>query len=141
MRLIHRQFEVASSIERSWSVLSDVESWPQWASHIHQADLEPPGELRATSSGSFHLAGGVKSRFRTSEFDSGRSWKWVGPFLWLTVSYDHQFEALTESRTRLTWSVDAEGFAVGLVGRLFAAIYTRNLDRAIPRLQNLLEQE
>ncbi len=139
LQLIQRRFEVEAPVERAWAVLSDVESWPRWARHIRRADLEPPGELQATSTGTFYLAGGVKSAFRMAEFDPGRSWKWIGPFLWLTLSYDHRFEALTESRTRLTWIVEAEGFAVGLLGRLFAAIYGRNLDRAIPRLQALFE--
>ena len=35
--------------------------------------------------------------------------------------------------------VDGEGFAVKVFGRLFAAIYARNLDRAIPRLIAELE--
>ncbi len=56
------------------------------------------------------------------------------PFLWLTVHYDHQFYAVSPNRTRLTWVVDAEGFGAPVFGRLFAAVYSRNLDKAIPIL-------
>ena len=69
-----------------------------------------------------------------TEIDPFRNWKWAGPFLWLVVHYDHQFERIEDRRTKLIWSVSADGFAVSILGRLFAAIYNRNLDRAIPRL-------
>ncbi len=68
------------------------------------------------------------------EFNPERNWKWVGTFLWLTVHYDHRFEALDDRRTRLTWVVAAEGLGVSVLGRVFAAIYNGNLSRAIPRL-------
>jgi hypothetical protein len=69
-----------------------------------------------------------------AELNPFRNWKWVGPFLWLTIDYDHRFESLEARRTRLTWVVMAEGFSVSVLGRLFAAIYNRNLDKAIPLL-------
>ena len=63
-----------------------------------------------------------------------RNWKWVGPFFWLTVHYDHQFEDVDSQHTKLTWVVDAEGLGVSVFGRLFAIIYNGNLNRAIPHL-------
>jgi hypothetical protein len=68
------------------------------------------------------------------EWDPPRSWLWVGRVLWLTVRYDHRFEPVAVDRTRLVWMVDAEGPGVATVGRLFAAVYRRNLRRAVPRL-------
>ena len=86
------------------------------------------------SSGRIHLRNGIRSTFRVEELRPGRSWKWVGAFLWLTVHYDHQFEAISADRARLTWTVDAHGLGAHVLGRLFAAIYARDLDKAIPRL-------
>jgi hypothetical protein len=54
--------------------------------------------------------------------------------MWLSVEYDHRFEAVGADVTRLTWEIRASGFAVGVLGRLFAAVYSRNLDKAIPNL-------
>lgn len=93
------------------------------------------------TSGEIRLKNGIRSTFRMTELREGRSWKWSGPFLWLRVDYDHQFRELDPSRTELTFLVEATGFAVGVFGRLFAAIYARNLDRAIPRLIRTLEGE
>jgi hypothetical protein len=76
----------------------------------------------------------MKSEFVVVEFNPGSSWKWVGPFLWLTVHYDHRFEQVAAGRTRLTWVVGAEGLGVRTLGRLFAMIYRRSMDRSIPHL-------
>ena len=84
--------------------------------------------------GSFHLANGVKSDFKMIEINPSRNWDWVGPFLWLTVHYDHKFEKVDERRTKLIWMVSADGFGVSIFGRLFAVIYNSNLDKAIPHL-------
>jgi hypothetical protein len=68
------------------------------------------------------------------EFNPPHNWKWVGPFLWLRIEYDHRFNAIDELRTRLTWIVRAGGVGVALFGRLFGMIYNRNLNRAVPSL-------
>jgi hypothetical protein len=34
----------------------------------------------------------------------------------------------------LIWTVGAEGFAVSIIGKLFAWIYNKNLDTAVPLL-------
>ena len=52
----------------------------------------------------------------------------------MTVHYDHLFEELAPHRTRLTWIVAGEGFGVSVLGKLFAMIYNRNLNRAVPAL-------
>lgn len=66
------------------------------------------------------------------EFNPYRNWKWVGGFLWLTIYFDHQFVEINSTRTKLTFVIEATGFGVSILGRMFAMIYNRNLDRAIP---------
>jgi hypothetical protein len=132
--LIHREFIVEVPIETAWQHLAQVEKWPTWAKHIKQAELVPRGEITPTSKGTFRLKNGIQSTFRVTEFNRHQNWKWIGPFLWLTVHFDHQFEEVDRQRTKLTWVVDAEGFGVSVFGRLFAIIYSGNLNRAIPHL-------
>lgn len=133
IELIRRQFEVAASVEQAWGHLSRVERWPSWAHHISRIELNPPGEIGPDSTGLIHLRFGPRSAFRVTEHNLHRNWKWVGRFLWLTVHYDHVFEQYGE-KTALIWTVACEGFAAALFGRLFALIYNRNLNNAIPRL-------
>jgi hypothetical protein len=133
---IRREFVVDVPVSTAWGHLAQVERWPTWAKHIKRVELNPRGELTLSTVGSFHLTNGVKSNFKMTELNPLQNWKWVGPFLWLMVHYDHQFEKVDEQRTKLVWTVGAEGFGVSIFGRLFAAIYNGNLDKAIPHLIN-----
>jgi hypothetical protein len=69
-----------------------------------------------------------------TEFNPPANWKWEGPFLWATVIYDHRFEVVDAEHTRLIFIVEAQGFAAAVLGPLFATVYRRSLDRALPRL-------
>ncbi len=132
--LIRREFIVNASPETAWDHLARLEQWPSWARHIKRIDVSPPGPVSASSSGTIHLGLAMKSEFTMTEFNPPDNWKWAGPFMNLTVHYDHRFEPLGDARCRLVWVVDVEGFAAAVLGRIFAAIYKKKLNRAIPRL-------
>jgi hypothetical protein len=134
LTLLRREFVVNISPEAAWRHLARVERWPTWAKHIKRISVSPAGDLTTGSAGTLHLSNGLKSTFRMTEFNPYRNWKWTGPFLWLTVHYDHLFESQAGDSTKLIWVVKAEGFGVSVFGRIFAAIYQKNLDRAILRL-------
>jgi hypothetical protein len=136
--LIRREFTVDVPIDQAWEHLAAVESWPSWAKHIKRVTLRPPGALTERSAGAFRLAGGIRSTFRMEKYDPPRRWQWVGRFLTTDVHYDHRFEPLDEHHTRLVWTVTADGPGEASLGRVFGAIYARNLDKAIPNLQQEL---
>lgn len=137
--LIEREFSVNVSQETAWQYLARLDLWPTWAHHIKLIEIRPKGELGPHSSGVIHLANGIKSTFQMTEFKPYRNWKWVGPFLWLTIHYDHQFEFTSSNQTKLRFVVDARGLGAGSLGRLFAKIYRGNLEKAIPLLVQGME--
>ena len=132
--LLQREFVVNVALPRAWDHLARVELWPSWAPHIRKVELKPSGELGPQSTGAIHLTNGMKPAFRVTEFNPPRNWKWVGRFLWLTVHYDHRFEELNPRQTKLNWIIEGAGCGVSVFGRLFARIYSKNLDRAISLL-------
>jgi hypothetical protein len=132
--LLQREFEVAIPLHRAWDHLARVQQWPSWAPHIKRIETHPPGEIGRHSTGVIHLTNGLQPVFRVTEFNPPRNWKWVGVFLWLTVIYDHQFEPLDAQHTKLIWVVEAKGFGVRLLARLFAWIYRSSLEKAVPLL-------
>ena len=134
MNQLRREFTVDLPLKVAWQYLARVEQWPSWAKHIEQVEVQPPGELGPQSTGRLHLTNGLKPVFRMTEFNPHRNWKWVGGFLWLTVYYDHLFDELNPTQTRLTWVIEAKGLGASVLGRLFANIYSKSLDRAIPLL-------
>ena len=132
--LLRREFMVELSLEKAWQHLARVEQWPSWAKHIKQVEMQPPGDLRLGSTGRMVLTNGLKPAWKVTEFDPYRNWKWIGGFLWLTVYYDHRFEALSPTQTKITFELEAKGFGRSVLGRLFAKIYSKTLDRAIALL-------
>jgi carbon monoxide dehydrogenase subunit G len=138
--LVRREFTVDAPLESAWSHLRNVEAWPSWAKHIKRVSLDPPDPLTEKSAGSFLLAGGIRSTFRMEAYEPPNRWQWVGRILTADVHYDHRFERLDEGHTRLVWTVSADGFGEATLGRVFGAIYARNLDKAIPNLQTEIRQ-
>ena len=133
--LVRREFMVDVPLQEAWNRLAKVESWPSWAKHIKHVTLQPSGPLTRHSAGVFRLVGGVRSTFRMEAYEPPRRWQWVGRFLSVDVHYDHRFEVVDDQHTLLVWTVCAEGLGAASLGRVFGAIYARNLDRAIPNLQ------
>ena len=135
--LLRRNFTVELPVEEAWRHLARVEQWPSWAKHIKQVEMQPSGELGLKTKGRLHLTNGMKTAWTVTKFNPYRNWKWVGRFLWLTINYDHLFEELSSTQTKITFVLEAKGFARSVLGRLFARIYSKILDRAI----SLLVQE
>jgi len=138
--LLLRTFQVSRDRARVWAHLAQPARWPSWARHIKRVEMEPPGEVTAVSTGRVVLRNLVRSSFRVTRFSAGASWLWTGRFLWLRVDYDHVLLAVAPQRTEVTFRVDVGGLGTSTLGRFFAWIYARNLDRAIPRLVEELER-
>jgi polyketide cyclase/dehydrase/lipid transport protein len=138
-RVLERRFTVNAPLERAWTHLEKVERWPSWARHIRRIDLQPRGPLTATSEGVIHLTNGMRSTFRMERLNPTSNWQWAGPFLWLNVHYDHQFTRIEADKTQIAFIIDVERFGAAFFGNIFAAIYSINLRRAIPRLVKELE--
>ncbi|HEV7199906.1 MAG TPA: SRPBCC family protein [Candidatus Limnocylindria bacterium] len=136
--LLRREFSVEQPLPEAWRALAEVSAWPGWAPHLRRVQVEPAGPIGPNSTGSLSFRPLGRSQFRVSSYAEGAGWEWVGKVLWLTIRYDHRF-AQDGSRTRMTWTVSEDGDRRSLLGRLFASVYGRLVDRAIPRLQEQLK--
>jgi len=137
-RLLERTFVVEAAAERAWAELLAAEQWPRWARHLRSVQVTPPGPVGPASSATLKLTNHTTATVRVTEFKDGRRFRWEGSFLWLGLGYDHLVTTDEMGRVTITFTVDAAGLGVKLLGPLFAGIYARNLDRAIPQLQALL---
>ncbi len=69
-----------------------------------------------------------------TRWDPPREWSWKGKMLGTAIVYQHRFEDHGEATT-FDWIVSLYGPLARLIRPVFARVYGRNLDRAIPRLQ------
>jgi carbon monoxide dehydrogenase subunit G len=132
---VKRVFEVDAPLEEAWQRLAEVERWPEWAPHITSVTVSPPGELGPTSSGALQIKRLGRNTFRMSVWEPPVRWEWVGGLVGVRIFYDHRFESSGPAATRLEWLVELHGPLAPLIRAVFARVYGRNLDRAIPRLQ------
>lgn len=133
--VVRRTFEVEAPLEQAWHRLADVERWPEWGPHIRSVEVSPPGELGPTSRGALHIKLLGRNTFRMSAWQPPSRWEWVGGLPGVRIYYDHRFESAGPASTRLEWLVTLRGPLSPLIRRVFARVYGRKLDRAIPRLQ------
>ena len=137
-RLLERTFVVEAAAERAWAELVTAEQWPRWARHLRSVQVTPPGPVGHGSSAALRLKNRTKASVRVTEFEDGRRFRWEGSFLWMDLGYDHVVTTDDTGRVTITFTVEGAGVGVNTIGPLFATIYARQLDRAIPRLQALL---
>lgn len=133
---IRRTFRVEVPLSEAWARLGQIERWPEWAPHITAATLSPTTVLGPTSTGTLRIRGLGQSAFRMTVWEPQLRWVWEGAVPGSTIVYEHRFEPDGEAATTLVWIVSLHGPLAFLVRPVFAAIYGRNLDRAIPRLQS-----
>ena len=138
-RVIDKSFIVCAPLETAWNHVAEVEKWPSWAKHIRSVVKSPPGPLSSVSCGTLKLANGVKTPFQMIEFEPLRHWKWVGPFLGLQIHYNHIFFQNEPGKTKIRFTVDATGGPGVLLRGIFARIYRKNLERAVPLLIQEIE--
>jgi hypothetical protein len=136
--LLERTFAVEAAAERAWAELVAAEQWPRWAQHLGSVQVAPPGPVGPGSSATLKLKNRTKARVRVTEFEDGRRFRWEGSFLWMRLGYDHLVTIDDTGQVSITFTVEGAGVGVNTIGPLFASIYARNLDRAIPRLQAIL---
>ena len=128
--LLRRTFTIDEPADVVWDRLTDLDSWPTWAHHIRRIDSDGRPELNEPAR--LRLKNGTSARVTTTRLDPGRSFYWAGKFLWMDLGYDHIVEP-ESGGSRVTFVLEGGGFGVGSLGKVFTAVYARNLDRAITR--------
>lgn len=136
---VQRSFVVEVGPEVAWARLAQVERWPEWASHITSATLSP-GALGPKSSGVLRIRRLGDNAFEMTAWEPPDRWEWTGGIPGARIVYDHRFEATADGgATTLTWVVALDGPLAPVIRPMFSRIYGRNLDRAIPSLQEWIQ--
>ena len=137
--MLRRRFTVDAAPATAWQHIADAEQWPSWAQHLRTVELTPPGLVGPDTTAVLTLKNRTRATAAVTDFVDGHRFRWDGRFLWLRLGYDHRVEPGETHGAEITFTVLGDGIGINTLGRLFAHIYARNLDRAIPRLQQELE--
>ena len=119
--------DIDAGQQRVWEVLSDIEAWPRRIETVDVAELLTPAPV----------AKGSRVRLKQPKLREG-TWDitvWDAPSYFemrqksggVTSVASHRVEALEEGRSRLTLSVDLQGWLVPVFGRISKGVTTRYL--------------
>lgn len=97
-----------------WSVMADVEHWPEWTASISRVKRLSPGPLRVGSRVRIHQPKLPPAYWRVTELIPGASFTWISRAPGVRVTARHAAEAIAGG-TRVTLSLRYEGLLGALV--------------------------
>lgn len=114
---------IACPAERVWTVLSDVERWPEWTASMTSVELDGPLEVGTT----------VKIRqprlpattWTVTEHVPGRSFAWRSTAPGSTVIGQHEVTPRGDGTSRLRLTLDQTGPLGSLVGLVYRGLTRR----------------
>ena len=107
--------DITAPVAIVWTVMADVERWPEWTPSVTRAKQLPHGPLQVGSRVRIHQPRLPPAFWRVTELIQGASFTWVSRSPGVRVTARHTAEAIA-TWTRVTLSIDYEG----LFGALLA---------------------
>lgn len=120
---VDRSVEVEAPLEQAWHQLADGAVAPV-----------SDGELGPTSRGALHIERLGRNSFRMSAWQPPTRWEWVGGLPEGRIYYDHRFRVSGPGINTIAVVGRLARTHVTLTRGVFARVYGRKLDLAIPRL-------
>jgi uncharacterized protein YndB with AHSA1/START domain len=82
--------EIKATPERVWSVLMDVERWPQWSSTFKEIRVKTPGDFGLGSVARIKQPKQFPATWIVTQFEPNKSFAWTSKQGGLTLFADHQ---------------------------------------------------
>jgi carbon monoxide dehydrogenase subunit G len=140
MAAYERTIQIDAPPSAVWTVIADVERWPEWTPSILSVVRNEPGPFGLASTARVKPKGFPESVMRVTEFSSERSFTWEGTGgPGLRVAANHVIEPAAGG-SRVTLSITPAGPAAPFVGWLVARMSKRNVDTEARSLKRRVEQ-
>lgn len=119
--------DVAASPARVWTVLVDVERWPEWTSSVTSVRSLDAGPLAVGSRVEISQPRIPTGIYTVTTLEPGSMFVWEQRQPGSTVSARHSCAPLPDGGTRVELRVVMSGAVGGVVGRLFRSLTERYL--------------
>ena len=118
---------IAAPLERVWSVISDVERWPEWTPTVTRIKRLDDGPLAIGTRASIRQPKLFPAAWKVIALDPGRSFTWTTSGPGVLVTAHHGVDGLPDGTTRATLSIAYSGLLASLVAWLTLGINDRYL--------------
>ena len=133
-----RTIEINAAPEKVWSVLSDIERWPEWTPSMLSVKLVEDGPLAPGTQAIVHPKGTVESTWTVSEVTPNRSFTWDTKVRGARTVGGHEISP-TAGGSRVTLSIVVDGFAAKLLKPIIGRTITTNMDQEAEGLKRVSE--
>jgi len=119
--------DIAAPQSIVWSVMADVQRWPEWTASISHVKMHSPGLLQVGSRVRIHQPKLPPAYWRVTELNPGTSFTWISRAPGVQVTACHNAETIAFG-TRVTLSISYEGLLGALLARLVGGLNNRYLE-------------
>jgi len=140
MARYERTIDIAATPDAVWSVLCDVEKWPQWTPSILEVERLEQGTFAIGSTARVKPKGFPEAALTVTELTPGRSFTWEGKSAGLRTIMKHVIVPV-EGGARVTLSIIPEGPVAMLVGWFVARAARPNVDTEAESLKRRVEKD
>lgn len=117
--------EVEAAPERIWTVLTDVERWPEWTASMTRVDLVDSQPFGLGSEVLVKQPKLPETRWRVTLVEPGRSFTWQARRPGVTMVAAHRMAAPPGAPVKVTLSIAQTGFLAPPTGVLLAGLIRR----------------
>jgi uncharacterized membrane protein len=132
--------DIAAPPERVWTVLGDVERWPDWTPSMTSVRRLDDGPLCEGSRATVSQPRLPEAEYIVTELVAGRCFTWTASRPGLLTAARHDAELLPDGGTRVRLSVVQSGWLGSLMGRLYRGLTDRYLAQEANGLKARCEQ-
>lgn len=125
--LFEQTGQIQASPETVWSVLVDVERWPEWTMSMSTVEHLGGGELREGSTVRIKQPRLPRLDWRVTTFEPMHSFMWTTSAMGVTTQADHVISSQTDGIVAVTLRITSTGLLSGVTSRLSAALTRRYL--------------
>jgi hypothetical protein len=133
--------EVAAEAARVWTVLVDVERWPEWTPSVRRAWRGEPGPLAVGATARLEQPKLRPAVWRVTELTEERSFSWVSRGPGVRTVAEHRVLPLPGGRSRVELVVAQSGPLAGLIGWLYGDLTRRYLRMEADGLRRRCERD
>jgi carbon monoxide dehydrogenase subunit G len=131
---------ISASPERVWTVLADVERWPEWTSSVSKVEKLDAGELAVGTRVRIKQPGMPRLTWRVIQLEPGRGFSWTTRSPGATTVASHSVDAQGDGTVIARASLQQTGPLSGVVNRLFGKRSRRYADTEAAGLKRRSEE-
>jgi hypothetical protein len=131
----------AAEPSRLWSVVADVEKWPEWIEVYEEVRRTSPGPLARGSTAHVKQKGLAAGDWTVTELEDGRVFAWESRQPGVRIVGRHAVSEEPGGGSRLTLRLEMSGWLSGALGVLLGKKSREYVDLECARLASAAEEQ